>query len=126
MQQLAPGEYALPFYRGRQLLDAGEPEAALPLLQEALALSPLAEDLPYIHAYLGCCLRDLGRYEEAVATLGQGLACDEERPDMHNALGVCLYKLGRYAEATRHFARAVALNPASAIDYANLALNQEK
>lgn len=126
MQQLAPGEYALPFYRGRQLLDASEPEAALPLLQEALALSPLAEDLPYIHAYLGCCLRDLGRYEEAVATLGQGLACDEERPDMHNALGVCLYKLGRYAEATRHFARAVALNPASAIDYANLALNQEK
>ena len=61
-----------------------------------------------------------------MATLGQGLACDEERPDMHNALGVCLYKLGRYAEATRHFARAVALNPASAIDYANLALNQER
>ena len=45
---------------------------------------------------------------------------------MHNALGVCLYKLGRHAGAAAHFARAVALNPASAIDYANLALNQEK
>ena len=61
-----------------------------------------------------------------MAALEQGLACDEERPDLHNALGVCAYKTGRHADAVTHFRRAVALNPASAIDYANLALNLER
>ena len=126
MQDLAPDEYALPFYQGQQLFEAGDPEAALALLRQALALSPVEEDRPYLYSYLGCCLRDLGRFAEAIAELERGLACDEERPDMHNAMGVCLYKLNRFAEAARHFGRAVALNPASAIDYANLALNLEK
>lgn len=61
-----------------------------------------------------------------MAALHLGLACDEERPDLHNALGVCAYKIGRHADAVEHFRRAVALNPSSAIDYANLALNLER
>lgn len=126
MRALLPDEYALPFYQGRARYEAGDPEAAVPFLDQALARAPEAEDLPYILSYLGCCLRDLGRFEQAVYVLERGLDADEERPDMHNALGVCLYKLGRHAGAAAHFARAVALNPASAIDYANLALNQEK
>ena len=70
-------------------------------------------------------LRDLGRFEEAIAALELGLSCDEERPDIHNTLGVCYFKTGCYARAVHHFQRAVALNPVSAIDYANLALNLE-
>jgi ribosomal protein S12 methylthiotransferase accessory factor len=70
-------------------------------------------------------LRDLERFEEAISILRQGLDYDEERPDIHNTLGVCCYKTGRHAEAVTHFRRAVALNPVSAIDYANLALNLE-
>ena len=126
MQALLPGAYYLSFYRGRSLYERGETEAALACFDQALAEGASDEDLPYLFSYKGCCLRDLGRWDEAVAALEQGLACDEERPDLHNALGVCAYKTGRHADAVTHFRRAVALNPASAIDYANLALNLER
>jgi len=125
MQDLLPEAYYLHFYRGRYLFEQGDPEAALICLNDALIRDPHPEDLPYIYSYKGCCLRDLGRYEEAIAALGLGLACDEERPDIHNTLGVCCYKTGRHTEAAHHFRRAVELNPVSAIDYANLALNLE-
>ncbi len=126
MQRLVPEAYYLHFYLGRHLYDQGETTAALTCLQEALERQPHPEDLPYLYSYKGCCLRDLGRYEEAIAALKQGLIHDEDRPDIYNTLGVCCYKTDRYAEAASHFRRAVTLNPASAIDYANLALNLEQ
>lgn len=125
MQQALPQAYYLAFYRGQYLYEQGQTEAALVCLTQALALQPNQEDLPYLSSYTGCCLRDLGRYEEAIAVLEQGLTHDEQRPDIYNTLGVCCYKLARYSDAIRHFQRAVALNPSSSIDYANLALNQE-
>ncbi len=125
MQDLLPEAYYLHFYRGRHLFEQGDVESALVLFNDALVRDPHQEDLPYLYSYKGCCLRDLGRFDEAIAALEMGLACDEERPDIHNTLGVCFYKTGCYAKAVRHFQRAVALNPVSAIDYANLALNLE-
>ena len=125
MRQLLPDAYYLPFYQGQMLYEQGETEAALACFTEALTLEPLPEDIPYLYSYQGCCLRDLGRFQEALAALKAGIEVDEERPDLHNIMGVCSFKLGRYADAARHFQRAVVLNPASAIDYANLALNQE-
>ncbi|MCI5121447.1 MAG: tetratricopeptide repeat protein, partial [Candidatus Electrothrix sp. AUS4] len=68
----------------------------------------------------------LGVLGEAVPVLEEGLACDEERPDIHNILGVCHYKADRFEQAVHHFQRAVQLNPVSSIDYANLALNQQR
>jgi ribosomal protein S12 methylthiotransferase accessory factor len=126
MQQLLPDAYALPFYRGRNLYEHGLAEAALECFQEALQLSPNAEDLPYLYSYAGCCLRDLERFEEAIEVLRQGLEHDEERPDIYNTLGVCQYKTAQFAGAVDSFQRAVELNPASAIDFANLALNLEQ
>jgi len=125
MQQQSPEAYFLHFYRGRHLYEQGEIESALTCFNDALERDPRQEDLPYLYSYQGCCLRDLGRFEEAMAALALGLACDEERPDLHNTLGVCCYKTGDHARAVHHFKRAVALNPVSAIDYANLALNLE-
>nr|WP_321468121.1 YcaO-like family protein [uncultured Desulfobulbus sp.] len=126
MQRLLPDAYALPFYRGRHLYELGLAEAALECFQEALQLLPNDEDLPYLYSYSGCCLRDLGRYEDAVAVLNKGLTHDEDRPDIYNTLGVCHFKLDQFQEAVRCFGRAVELNPASAIDFANLALNLER
>ncbi len=126
MEGLLPGAYYLEFYRGRNLADQGAAAEALAHFERALQLGPEGEDLPYILSYKGTCLRDLGRYEEAVDTLRQGLAADEERPDMHNILGVCFFKLGQYEQAIEHFRRAVTLNPASAVDYANLGVNYHR
>ncbi|ADW17771.1 protein of unknown function DUF181 [Desulfobulbus propionicus DSM 2032] len=125
MQGLLPEAYYLHFYRGRHLYDQGLTDGALVCFDQALQLEPRQEDLPYLYSYKGSCLRDLGRYDAAIAALEQGLGYDEERPDIYNTLGVCCYKIGRYDRAVDHFRRAVELNPASAIDYANLALNLE-
>ncbi len=126
MENLLPEAYYLAFYRGRNALKTGACEEALGHFDQALSLSPEAEDLPYIFSYKGSCLKELGRYGEAIEVLRQGLAEDEERPDLHNLIGVCLFKQDRYEEAIGHFHRAVALNPASGIDYANLGVNYKR
>ena len=125
MQALVPEDYSLFFYRGQQAYESGDFAAAHTFFAQALALPCPAEDKPYLYSYLASCLRDLGRYEEAMDALRAGFSYDEARPDMHNIMGVCLYHLGRYQEAVIHFKRAVELNPVSAIDYANMALNLE-
>ncbi len=126
MEKILPQAYYLAFYRGRQLYDSGRPEEALPCFNRALELDPAAEDRPYIFSYQACSLRDLGLHQEAVAAAERGLAEDEQRPDLHNIIGVCRFKQGEHALAARHFSRAVQLDPASAIDHANLALNLQR
>ena len=126
MEQLLPEAYYLEFYRGRNFSDMGFPESALHHFERTLQMQPEAEDLPYIYSYMGKCLKDVGKYNEAIDVLGKGLAEDEERPDMHNTLGVCFFKTQEYEQAIKHFRRAVDLNPASGIDYANLGVNYHK
>lgn len=126
MESLLPQAYYLAFYRGRNAVEQGLFDVALEHFDQALRLSPEKEDLPYILSYKGSCLKEMGRYGDAVQVLGQGLIEDEERPDIHNLLGVCRFKLEQYEEAIVHFKRAVALNPASGIDYANLGVNYNR
>ncbi|MCI5149465.1 MAG: tetratricopeptide repeat protein, partial [Candidatus Electrothrix sp. MAN1_4] len=126
MQQQLPDAYYLEFYRGRNFYEQGMVEPALDHFQQGMTMQPHEEDKPYLSSYLGSCLRDLGRFEEAVPILEEGLAFDEERPDIHNILGVCHFKADRFEQAVHHFQRAVQLNPVSSIDYANLALNQQR
>ena len=126
MESLLPEAYYLEFYRGRNFSDMGFPESGLEHFNRALTMQPEKEDLPYIYSYMGSCLKDLGRYDEAVEILYKGLEEDEERPDLHNTLGVCFFKTQEYEKAIIHFQRAVDLNPASGIDYANLGVNYNK
>ncbi len=126
MEKLLPGSYYLEFYRGRNLINMGLMADALTRFNRALELQPALEDLPYIYSYKGICLKDLGRYDEALIAVNKGLAEDEERSDLHNTAGVCYFKKKDYEQAIRHFQRAVDLNPASAIDYANLGVNYAK
>ncbi|MBR9981010.1 MAG: tetratricopeptide repeat protein, partial [Desulfatitalea sp.] len=43
--------------------------------------------------------------------------------DTLNLMGFCHFKQGAYEAAVADFERVIALNPSSAIDYANLAVN---
>lgn len=126
MEKLLPEAYYLEFYRGRNFADMGFPESALEHFDRTLAMQPEPEDLPYIFSYMGKCLKDIGKFDEAIEILHKGLAEDEERPDIHNTLGVCFFKTREYEKAIKHFQRAVDLNPASGIDYANLGVNYHK
>lgn len=126
MERLLPSAYYLEFYRGKNFTNMGLHEHALNHFESALAMEPECEDVPYIYSYMGSCLKELGKYDEAIAILKKGLKEDEERPDLHNSLGVCYYKVQDYKKAISHFHRAIHLNPASGIDYANLGVNYHK
>ncbi|MCL7488939.1 MAG: YcaO-like family protein [Desulfobulbaceae bacterium] len=123
MQKLLPDAYYIEFYRGKNLYDQGNAAEALIHFEHAVNQNPEEEDIPYLYSYMGCCLRDLGRFEDAIEVLESGRRLDDERPDIHNMLGVCHFKGQRFDVAAEHFKRAVELNPVSAIDYANLAIN---
>ncbi|MBA3016021.1 MAG: YcaO-like family protein [Proteobacteria bacterium] len=126
MQKLLPNAYYIDFYLGRNLHTLERYDEAMVHLQRALDQNPEDEDIPYIYSYMGNCLKDQGKYPEAITVLQQGVTHDDERPDLHNMLGVCHYKLDQYQIAVAHFQRAVELAPSSAIDYANLGVNYRK
>ncbi|MFO7495886.1 MAG: YcaO-like family protein [Desulfobacterales bacterium] len=118
-----PGKYYLHFYLGSCHLAADDPQAALPYFQKALDLTPPPEEVASIYSYLGVCLKDLGRYREALRVLGEGERIDAERTDIFNLKGFCHFMLKEHREAIRNFERVLALNPGSAIDYANIGSN---
>lgn len=126
MQQDLPDAYFLEFYLGKNMQALGNLPEAVAHLERALTLNPQEEDIPYIYSHLGDCLKDMGQYAEAIVALRKGAEYDDERPDIHNLLGFCHFKLADYQTAISHFSRTVELNPASAIDYANLGVNFRK
>ncbi len=126
MQNLLPDAYFIEFYLGRNSIRLGRHEEGLAHLERALTLDPMEEDIPYIYSFMGDCLKDMGRYQEAIEVLRKGTELDDERPDLHNLLGFCHFKLEDYETAVKHFSRTVALNPSSAIDYANLGVNYRR
>ncbi len=126
MEQMLPQTYYLSFYRGRSLYNDGAYEEAIEAFDLALNQNPEREDLPYIYSYKGNSLKELQCYDEAITVLHQGCKEDEEREDLHNLLGFCYFKKEDYNTAITHFERAVQLNPASAMDYANLGVNHNR
>lgn len=118
-----PGKYYNQFYMGLCLLAGGRPRKALASFKQALDLDPIRQDIPSIYSYMGQCLKEMQRYEEALVCLQKGAAADNERTDIFNLMGFCHFKLNAHEEAIDCFKRAIALNPGSAIDYANIASN---
>lgn len=123
LDTLLPGKYYTRFFQGLSLLSLGDPQAALHKLEAALDLNPKAEDLPSIYSYMGQCLKELELYREALQVLEKGERADPERTDIHNLMGFCRFKLKEHEGAIESFRKVLALNPSSAIDYANIASN---
>ena len=55
--------------------------------------------------------------------LADGEAADADRTDIHNLMGFCHFKLKEHEEAIERFRKVLAIDPSSAIDYANIAAN---
>jgi tetratricopeptide (TPR) repeat protein len=111
------------FYRGLCDLGSGDAEAALHHLERALEAGPGADDLGRVLLYLATCLKELGRFEEAVEHLERATEIEADELAHHNLLGYCHYALGRHEEAVAVFRRALEIAPESAIDWSNVAAN---
>ena len=123
ISRLMPDKYYVQFYLGSTHLVMGDADTALTCYRKALVQSPTDEDIPSIYAYMGMCLKDLEKYEEALDVLRKGERRDRERTDIFNLMGFCYFKLKAHEQAIECFKKVLALNPGSAIDYANIASN---
>lgn len=118
-----PGKYYTLFYLGQLHQTIGDYQTAVTYLKRAADLEPGREDLASILTYIGICHKETGRYQEALSVLKRADKVDAERTDTLNLMGFCNFKQQAYEEAIDCFKRVVALNPSSAIDYANIAVN---
>jgi tetratricopeptide (TPR) repeat protein len=90
-RRLFPDNHALTWLAARQLVDAGNCDAAIPLFATLAAIDP--ETL------------DTGALAYDASIFGA---------NAHAALGLCAFRLGRFAESAAHYARAEALAPGDA------------
>jgi ribosomal protein S12 methylthiotransferase accessory factor len=118
-----PGKYYVKFYLGSCHILMNEPSKALIYFDEALRLGPKEEEIATLYSYMGVCLRDLGQYRRAITVLEKAQAHDNERTDIYNLMGFCNFKLKEHEKAIECFREVLRLDPASAIDYANIASN---
>jgi ribosomal protein S12 methylthiotransferase accessory factor len=123
MDGLLPGKYFVKFFLGSCHLSLHDPKKALGFFEQSLDLDPKEEDIPSIFAYMGLCLKDLEQYRDALAALEKAEHFDRERTDVYNLMGFCHFKLKEHDKAIDCFKKVLDLNPASAIDHANIASN---
>jgi ribosomal protein S12 methylthiotransferase accessory factor len=123
MDKLLPGKYYVHFYLGASHLALQDLQTAVSCFRRALALNPTAQDRISICSYLASALKDMGAYREALEILREAEKLDQERTDVYNLMGFCHYKLKEHPEAVANFKKVIRLDPSSAIDYANIAVN---
>ncbi|MBU1052253.1 MAG: YcaO-like family protein [Proteobacteria bacterium] len=123
MDQMLAGKYYIKFYIGQSYLLLNDPGSALPYFKQALELDPSKQDISSIYSYLGVCLKEMGEYRQAISMLKEGEKYDNERTDIFNLMGFCHFMLKEHEMAIENFMKVIKLDPASAIDYANIASN---
>jgi len=121
--KILPGKYYIKFYIGLSLVNMGDIEEALDYFHQALTLKPDEQEIASIYSYMGVCLKDLGRYDEALNMLKEGEKFDGKRTDIYNLMGFCYFKLKKHEMAIKCFEKNIHIDPGSAIDYANIASN---
>ncbi|CAN2047725.1 ribosomal protein S12 methylthiotransferase accessory factor [Candidatus Magnetomoraceae bacterium gMMP-1] len=123
MEAILPKKYYVQFFMGYSYVLNNDPVSALSCFNEALKRTPSKEDIPSIYSYMGSCLKDMEKWNEALNALKKAEEYDKERTDIYNLMGFCHFKLKKHEKAIDCFKRVIALNPGSGIDYANIASN---
>jgi len=80
----------------------------------------LRPDYTEAHSNLGITLQELGRLEEAEASLRQAIALKPDFPEAHNNLGNTLRDFGRLEDAEASYREAIALKSDYAYAHSNL------
>ena len=99
-------------------LEAGQVDAALEELREAIRLAP---EYPDAHYNLGSALLARGAVRQAIAAYRRATELDPDYAEAHNNLGVLLESLGDRAGAVEHYTRAIQVQPHQAGAHYNLA-----
>ena len=106
----------------RARLQEGDVETAMPLLEQALELSP---GLARAHYFLGTALRALGRYDEALAEFEAARAQYPRDRVVLNQIGRIHFLERRYDEAVAAFESVLRIDPEDLQAHYNLMLSHQ-
>lgn len=112
-------KYYLWAYLGNVYKSMNKEDTAISCYEKALQFSPPKEDRVAILSHLADTYFRKGEYEKVIGIVETALEI-VEISELYNILGRAYYKLGEYLKAMEAFLSAIDLNPASAIDYANI------
>jgi len=112
------GEVKKLFDEGIQLKDAGQYDAAIAKLQDALVKDP---NQPNILGHLADCYYAKGSHDQAIETYNKALALSPSDANMLTNLGNAYVKKGMIPEAKTSFEKAIQADPAhSDVNYYNV------
>jgi tetratricopeptide (TPR) repeat protein len=117
-----PGYADGPVNVARALLQEGDIDAAIPMLEKALELAPR---LAKAHFFLGTALRTLGRYDEALEHFR--VAAEQYPRDrvVLNQIGRVYFLQRNFPEAIASFNRALTVDPEDLEAHYNLMLSYQ-
>jgi len=117
--RLAPNDANALHLLGVILLQDGDPQAAVPLVERAIKAQ---RGNAQFHRTMGMALRSLGDFEGAISHLRRALRLRADDYHSHAALGMALHAAGHFAESALSLRRALALNPAEPDAHFHLAI----
>jgi predicted O-linked N-acetylglucosamine transferase (SPINDLY family) len=115
--EMEPGHARVCNNMGVAFLDLGDPAAASPYLQRAIALNP-----DYVEAYinLGNVFQHQEELDKAISSYKKALEISPDLSEAHNNLGNVLMQKGKAAEAISSYGMAVRCGPQNAEAHCNM------
>ncbi len=126
LDNIFPGRFETAFYLGHLEEEAGRFDLALNYFKLALERQPDSTEIASIYCHQGSCLMEMGETEQAIAALKKAKQHNSALKEIHNLLGTCYYRQEDFISAIECFEKAIAIDPSSAIDYANIGSNLRK
>jgi ribosomal protein S12 methylthiotransferase accessory factor len=122
LEEIYPGAYFLPFFRGLLALRMGDPLYAADRFEESVDLQPADPERGLAVFYQAYALSQVEAWEDALALLDRAVELDGECREFFNLRGVAHFKAERYAEAAENFRASLDIDSGSPHDLANLGL----
>ncbi len=126
LEDTYPDRFDTAFYLGHCMEKAGRFHEALQYFKKSLGRQPDPDEVASIYCHMGNCHLQLDDLTNAISALEKARDMNSRLKEIHNLLGVCRYKEGEFVKAIECFENAIALDPSSAIDYANIGSNLRK
>ncbi|WP_316900183.1 YcaO-like family protein [Pseudodesulfovibrio indicus] len=122
IEDIYPGAYFLPFFRGLLALRMGDLPYAADRFEESVPLQPADPERALAVFYQAYALTQMEEWEDAETLLGEAVALDDECREFFNLRGVSRFKQGDFEAAAEDFQVSLNIDSGSPHDLANLGL----
>ena len=122
LEEIYPGAYFLPFFRGLLALRMGDPLYAAAQFEESVDLQPADAERGLAVFYQAYALSQMEEWEDALVLLDRAVELDRECREFFNLRGVAHFKAERYDKAAANFQASLDIDSGSPHDLANLGL----